>query len=210
MSILKSLMNLFRTTRSLPYTAPAITPKAGLNEEITKSLDNWMNRPIYKELTIAIIDATADHELIQTIFDNLEKKFPEDYQKEYETVLSFNKARQTIYVIWLLEAEVNNGGFNQYYENSSGQFAELTPEALRLIGANMFADLMIKANQLYEDENEQITKHMDGTIEGFSKSYEDNPLDAMDTEFYEIEKVENLRELQINFIRKNKGEFADK
>jgi hypothetical protein len=54
--------------------------------------------------------------LIQTIFDNLSEKVPEDYTKEIETVLNFSKPRLAIYAIWALEAEINNGGFNQYYE----------------------------------------------------------------------------------------------
>jgi len=183
--------------------------KDTLDEQISKSIEDFQNRPIHKMLTEQIIDATSDEELLQVVFDNLSDKQPTDYTKEYKTVTSWNKARQAIYVIWLLEAEVNNGGYNQFYANSSGQFYKLLPDALTIVGANKFADLTEKANSTYEKQNDKITKHQDGTLKGFSKSYEDNPLNKFDDEFYALYKTENLQELQVEFIRKHKHEFID-
>lgn len=178
--------------------------------EIEKSIEDFNNRPVHKNLTVQIIDSTNDEELLQLIFNNLSDKLPDDYDKEFKTVTSWNKSRQAIYVIWLLEGEVNNGGFNQFYFNSSGEFAELLPDALELVGAKKFANLMLRANSTYLTENDKITEHQDGTIEGFSKSYEDNPLDEYDDEFYELYDVENLNDLQIEYIRANKSEFVKK
>lgn len=175
--------------------------------KMEESMDKFQNRPIYKELTTAIIDNTPDGELLQTIFDNLCEKMPEDYEKEFEIVMSWNISRQAIYMIWLLEAEVNNGGFNQFYVNFSGQFYEFLPNALRLVGANQTAELTQRANDTFEAENDKITQHMDGTIEGFSKSYEDNPLNKFDDEFYNME--ENLTQLQVDYIRAHKADFTD-
>lgn len=181
-----------------------------LSKEIANSVEAFDNRPIYKELTEQIIDTVSDENLLQVVFDNLIEKLPSDYEKEYETVMSWNKSRQAIYMIWTLEAEVNNGGYNQFYSNPSGQFYKHLPEALRLVGATKFADLTERANKTFEKENEKITKHQDGTIEGFSKSYDDNPLNDFDTEFYDLSQTENLQQIQIDFIRKNKKEFIDK
>jgi hypothetical protein len=160
-------------------------------------------------LTEEIIDKTPDDELVQVVFDNLSTKFPKDYSKMYETVVSFSKGQQVIYAIWRLAAEVNNGGFNQYYFNSRGQYSKLTPDALRLVNADRFADLAERANKIFEVENEKIAKHQDGTLEGFSKSYEDNPLNDLDKEFYHLDQYDALDKLQIQFIRANKSEFID-
>ena len=181
-----------------------------LQEQIAKSVESFNNRPIYKELTVENIDTISDENLLQAVFDNLSEKLPQDYDKEYETVMSWNESRKAIYVIWALEAEVNNGGFNQFYFNSSGQFYKELPKALRLVGANGFAYLTLRANNLYEKENEKITKNQDGTLEGFSKSYEDNPLNKLDSEFYELYKTEKLMQIQVDYIRKYKSDFVDK
>ncbi len=51
--------------------------------------------------------------------------------------------------IWGLEADVNNGGFDQYYFNSSGDQSRLAPEALRAIGANRMAEIVTQANAVF-------------------------------------------------------------
>jgi Domain of unknown function (DUF4375) len=47
--------------------------------------------------------------------------------------------------VWNLEAEVNNGGFSQFFDNSAGDYAAETPGALRTIGAAGMADLVERA-----------------------------------------------------------------
>jgi hypothetical protein len=181
-----------------------------MEEQLAQSVEAFKNRPIYKQLTEQIIDTTSDDNLLQVVFDNLSEKQPTDYEKEYETVMSWNKSRQAIYMIWALEAEVNNGGYNQFYFNSSGQFYKHLPDALKLIGANKIADLTKRANDTFEKENSKITQHQDGTLEGFSKSYDDNPLNQFDDEFYDLYKTENLQQIQVDYIRQNKKDFIDK
>ena len=208
MGIITTILNLFGCSGQTMKNEGGLTKEA--KEQLTNSAETFKNRPIYKELTEKIIDTTSDENLLQVVFDNLSEKLSADYEKEYETVMSWNKSRQAIYMIWELEAEVNNGGFNQFYYNSSGQFYKHLPEALRLIGARKFADLTEKASKTFEKEKEKIKKHQDGTIEGFSKSYDDNSLNDFDTEFYDNYKTENLQQIQVDFIRKNKKEFKDK
>lgn len=186
-----------------------ISGKDSMDAIIMKSVEDFKNRVIYEKMTVQIIDSTSDDKLLQTIFDNLCEKLPKDYTEEYTAVASFPKSKQAIYIIWLLEAEVNNGGFNQFYSNSSGQFAKLAPDALKMIGAPKFLNLVERANAIYQREYDKITKFQDGSIEGFSKSYDDNPLNSLDSEFYELCNEEDLQKLQVDFIRKNKQEFVD-
>ena len=179
-------------------------------EQITKSFDSFKNRPIHKKLTEQIIDTTSNDRLLQLIFDNLLERQSTDHKKEYETVMSWNKSRQAIYMIWELEGEVNNGGYNQFYFNSSGQFYKHLPNALKFVGANRFADLTQRANVTFEKENPKITQRQDGTIEGFRESYENNPLNKFDDEFFNLYNKEDLQKIQVDFIRKHKIEFIDK
>jgi len=179
-------------------------------EQMDESINAFKNRKIYKEFTEQDIDAIPDDTILQAVFDNLSEKQPSDYEKEYETVLSWNKARQAIYIIWILEAEVNNGGFNQFYFNSSGQFYKHLAEALKLVGAEHFANLTERANQIYEENKDRLEEFDDGSIESFSESYKDNPLNDLDTEFYELYKSENLEQLQVKYIKDNWTKFTAK
>jgi len=208
MGLITTILNLFGCSGQTKKDDGQLSKET--EEQLTKSIEAFKNRPIYRELTEQIIDKTSDENLLQVVFDNLSEKQPADHEKEYETVMSWNKSRQAIYMVWALEAEVNNGGYNQFYFNSSGQFYNHLPKALRLVGANKFADLTKRANDTFEKENQKITQHQDGTLEGFSKSYDDNPLNKFDNEFYNLYKTENLQQIQVDYIRKNKKEFIDK
>jgi len=209
MSILATILSLFGCSREASSDKTNQLDKA-IEEQISRSIEDFKNRPIHEVLTGQIIDTTSDDNLLQAVFDNLSEKLPNDYRKEYETVMSWNQSRKAVYIIWYLEAEVNNGGFNQFYENSSGQFYKHLPDALKLVGASKFADLTLRANDTYEKENHIITQHMDGTIEGFSKSYENNPLNKYDQEFYDLYQTENLLKIQVAYIRSHRQDFIDK
>ena len=56
---------------------------------------------------------------------------------------------QLLVTIWGIEADVNNGGFDQYYFNSYGDQALLAPIALREIGAESMAVLVERANAVF-------------------------------------------------------------
>ena len=58
---------------------------------------------------------------------------------------SLTQKEQVFFCVWSIEAEVNNGGFNQYFFNSAGDHASETVEALRAIGAEHTASLLERA-----------------------------------------------------------------
>jgi len=173
-----------------------------------KSAEAFQNRSIYKTLTPDIINNTPDDKLLQLVFDNLCEHLKDNQADEYDAVLKFDKPQQAIYIIWCFEAQVNNGGFNQFYFNSSKVFAHLTPDALQLVGAHQFAKLAEKANEIYLINRDEIEKFNDGTIESFSKSYEDELFDDCDDEFFKLYQTEPLEQIQITFIRKNIVSFT--
>ena len=180
------------------------------NDENIQIIQKYLNRKVYKDLTKEIINQTPDDQLTTVIFDNISSKLPKDYKKEYKTILTLSKGRQAIYTIWCVEGEVNNGGFNQFYFNSSGQYAQLAPEAFKLVGADKLAEVMLRTNNIYETNKKSIKRLQDGTLEGFNESYKDNPLNKLDHEFYELSKTEDLNQLQISFIKNNIDQFIDK
>ena len=207
--MMSSIINFFGCSpKSKRPTNLTNSEKTEFDEQIAKSIEDFKNRKIYTKLSVKIIDLTPDDKLLQVVFDNLSEQLPKDYRKEFEFITKkFNSSQQAIYLTWWLEGEVNNGGFNQFYTNSSGQYADMVPEQLRKMGATKFAELAERANQIYKSNYEQIRKEQDGTIEGFSKSYENNPLNELDDEFYKLYEQENLYMKQIEFIRMNKNDF---
>lgn len=167
------------------------------------------DQPIHIVLTSEIIDTLNEVDLVSDVFQNLIVKLPDDYTKEYDVVTNWSKPEQAVYITHIFSDEVDNGGFNQYFVNSSKQYAELAPWAFQEMGAGQYASLALRANLEYAKDKAEITKYQDGSSEGFSKSYENNPLNAYDDEFYKLDSANNLIKLQAAFIRKNKNSFAD-
>jgi len=57
-----------------------------------------------------------------------------------ERFSELSPSERVFILIWDLEAEVNNGGFNQFFFNSAGDRASATPAALRAIGRSRSAE----------------------------------------------------------------------
>lgn len=55
----------------------------------------------------------------------------------------YMRKSKVVELIEELESEVNNGGFDQFYFNSSGDEVKLTIDALNLIGAHHTADIVV-------------------------------------------------------------------
>lgn len=194
-----------------PRKEVKVIVKDTVDTRIRKFLNEFKNRPIYRYLTKQIIDSTSDEKLVQVVFDNLTQKLPTSYteEEEYETILGWNKSRQAIYMIWILESEINNGGYNQFYSNSGTQYAKYLPDALKLVGADRLADLTQRANDVFEKENEKRTENQDSTAVVISKSYPDYLFKRFDNDFYEIAQVDSLNQIQVDFIRSHKEKFID-
>ncbi|MFI1770245.1 DMP19 family protein [Thalassobellus citreus] len=181
--------------------------KSELDLLIEKSIKEHNNRKIYKILTKEILETIPDIKLEETILDNINTNFEKGEQYTLDKISKLTKGQQAIFSTWWLEAEVNNGGFNQFYFNSSGQFAEMAEIGFKTIGAEKFSDLTKRANKIYIENKERLEKFDDGTIESFSESYNENPLNDMDTEFYRFYESENIGDLRIKYIKENKNEF---
>jgi hypothetical protein len=158
-------------------------------------------------LTEKLIDNTADEDLVNQVLHYLETNVPPDAARDLPAASARNKSRQAIFLVSLVQAEVQNGGFNQFYYNQRHLTIKHLPEAFKIIGAERYAALMKKANDTYQKHYKQITKSQDGTVDGFIKSYENNPLGELDDIFYDLSDTEDLDKLLAKYIREHKADF---
>ena len=114
---------------------------------------------------------------------------------------SLSSAERVFYCVWMLEAEVNNGGFEQFFGNTAGDIAEDVPAALRAIGAGHTAVLVEQANAVFgpagppadwDAREDLIAEFDDATRER---------LDELDQAFYEYR--DNLSELLTAYMKAN-------
>lgn len=108
--------------------------------------------------------------------------------------------------VWAVESEVNNGGFSQYFLNSSAETAAFVADALEAIDAPKTADICRRA------VNCAFPAGLPPTAEGISslaaEFSEDTlaQLDALDAEFFAY--PHNLAELLYAYVSRKPEEFG--
>jgi len=139
--------------------------------EIKEILQDGNN---YEEMYYDIIDFIQDIEL----HENFEK---------------LNEGEKRVYLIEKLVFEVNNGGFDQYIEDTKGEYTVETLAYLKESGNDVLADLLKRATTVYEstDDEEVIA----------------DALNVLNDEFYEKIDYDEYYRMIINYIKMNEDLF---
>ena len=113
-------------------------------------------------------------------------KYPDSFDDFYiddeQDLEGLEPAVATAVLVHALEAEVNNGGFDQFFLNSSGRFALQTVEALHAIGADHTSKLLEQAIRI-----------------AYPDGYPDNAADHEDTTDSD-DALDRLAELDEQFL----------
>ncbi len=112
-----------------------------------------------------------------------------------------SKAEQIIVIVMQLWYEVGNGGFNQYFFNSTGDAAQKAPNAFREIGAPQTADVIKRANDLFGPGGSSKNRlKRQAQLKTFSESQLDK-FDELDKFIFDDPK--DLEELLCKFVLRN-------
>ncbi len=118
--------------------------------------------------------------------------------------LGLSEPERVFLCVWNLEAEVNNGGFSQFFENSAGDNALATPGALRQVGAPEMAALLEQAMEPFGTpgppaDREKRWKAMERLPESVQEAWGN-----LDASFYNLASPETgLRAL----VEANRNQF---
>lgn len=130
-----------------------------------------------------------------------------DEKTQYgENMSVLSEAERIFYITQTLEMEVNNGGFSQFFFNSSGNFSNELVEAFSAIGAKVTAAICQKATAVF-GRNIPIDR---GARQNMLLELESDEIDELlrecDDAFYAYE--DDLNELNYNYVIKNKASFT--
>ncbi|WP_422657621.1 DMP19 family protein [Paenibacillus sp. EC2-1] len=124
----------------------------------------------------------------------------EIHKKYYATGFNgLTKSEKVIFCMLGLEREVNNGGFDQFFLNSSGEYKYETLDSLRKIDASYTVSLLEEAIRIVEEPNPPGMKADE------HKDIQSEKLNDLDNKFYEYK--EDLLELQLQFITEQQDDF---
>ncbi len=102
-----------------------------------------------------------------------------------EACARLSPGRRAIFIADAVSREVNNGGFDQFFLNSSGNTASFAPESLRLLGDSTTAALVERANRIFPagppaDRDRRLSE-MERLGEAAERAWE-----ALDTEYFNL------------------------
>jgi hypothetical protein len=108
--------------------------------------------------------------------------------------------------VWAVESEVNNGGFSQYFLNSSAETAPFVAEALDAIGAPKTAQICRRAvERAFPDGLPPTADEISSTAADFSDELLAE-LDSFDGEF--LAYPHDLTELLFDYVHRHPDEFG--
>lgn len=141
-----------------------------------------------------------DTDIVIAIDDYLNEK--SDYCSKIEKL---SEPQKVFIIIENLEREINNGGFNQFYFNSSGDFSHETVDCLIAIGAIKTAEIVKKANAQFPDNIFPKDRDLrQDVLENIEDSSE--PIwEVCDNKFHEYE--DDIAGLLVEYVKNNINEF---
>lgn len=142
--------------------------------------------PRFRELSPELLATLPPDELPDAIVQHV--TFRLDGQEDQPRAFAQLPAGiRAIYATWVVDAEVNDGGFNQFFFNRDISLAGEALDAYELLGAEDHASVMRAAIATYEVERDRLARYHDaGTLEAFSESYQHTELGTVDQRYYAL------------------------
>ena len=122
-----------------------------------------------------------------------------------DTLDQLTEPQKNFYFNQNLEREINNGGFNQYFYNSSGDFVHDTTISLQTIGANKTADILQQAIDQFPNSTVPKDRTQGQEVLEQIEDTANEVWEQLDQAFYKYE--DNLNDLNIDYIKQNRSSF---
>jgi len=104
-----------------------------------------------------------------------------------------------------LEREINNGGFNQFFFNSSGDFAHETVNSLTVVGANKTAEILKQAISQFPDHKVPSDRNDRQEILNQIEDAANDIWENLEQKFFKYE--DDLNDLNLEYVSKNRDKF---
>lgn len=122
-----------------------------------------------------------------------------------EDLSKLTEPQKVLLFVENLEREVNNGGFSQFYLNSSGDYAHETLRGLRTIEANKMADILAKANSVWPNQTVPKDRAKRKEVQEAIEEQASPIWDQCDNNFYQY--PDDIVGLLLKYVKQHKVDF---
>lgn len=124
----------------------------------------------------------------------------------YENILNLSEEEKVFEYVEQLEMEINNGGFDQFFFNSAGDFTKETVDSLNIINAGKTATIVIEAMRLFPDNEVPKDRYIRQDVMDKIRNQAKPKWDELDKQFYKYE--DNIAELLVQYVNRNIEHFT--
>ena len=154
------------------------------------------------------LDAIPDDELVEAVLGVV---WNSEGGRHEETLVKILEASPSgfgvVHSAWLLDAEIQNGGFHQYFWNHGRAYVEMTRRSLSKLGATEHLALFEKALVLLDREPiEPPDGAPEEVLQAFSTSAIASPMNALDSRWYDLPEIAAML---IGFLRAHPEEVCE-
>ncbi|MGE5838091.1 MAG: DUF4375 domain-containing protein [Acidobacteriota bacterium] len=155
-------------------------------------------------LRSAQIASLPDGAVEQAILDAVLDEIGNRQGEALDIVSALPLGYRIVYPLTVLDAEVRNGGFLQYYFNSRAEFVPLAAEGLERLGADEHLAIFDEADERLASELDKLVPLWKQGLDGFFASYKVSTVPQVDERWFALPR---LSEKLIAYIRQNPSDF---
>ena len=140
-------------------------------------------------------------EVVRPMWFSLKTPYEPDARLELATA-----GQRALYALQWTVSEVENGGFDQYFWNSTGSLADEAVRGAPHLGATEYAEIVREACALFPGGAAVDRAERGEQLDAFSDE-QAKALDELTTKFYDLLEREDPTELMVRYVRQHPDEF---
>ena len=166
--------------------------------------------PVPEAITRVVLSQTSDDMLAEVLYDFvcefLSRTCGDEEDQYRDAILNLPRGLLIVYLLTNLDGEVSNGGFQQFFTNSSGEFVPETLKACTLAGSTRHREVLAKAIAVWEPARQFIEASPDpsNVDQALWQRIEEEvtpQLEELDAAYSELEDVESIPSLIAKYVR---------
>jgi hypothetical protein len=144
-------------------------------------------------------------DLLLAIVEGMEARMGADYEREWEVLSRSTRGQSAVYALVLTDGEVNNGGFDQFFFNSSGSVMDEAIDGATLIRASANAGILEEAAEVFSDGDVPEEREARWRILDAMSEDEHEHLSDLDGRWYAHDRELNRK--LVAYVKANPEEF---
>lgn len=144
-------------------------------------------------------------DLLLAIVQGLEAHMGSDYEREGEVLAKATPGQSAVYALWITDGEVNNGGFEQFFFNSSGSVMDEAIAGAELTGAAANAEILREAAEVFSEGDVPENREARWRILDALSDGEYEKLSDLDGRWYDHDR--ELERRMVAYVRAHPEEF---